>query len=448
MHGKKFHWLLFLLALGAVLLPLQAESPEEILNPRKASGAYVSDGGGVLGPEYIRLIDAVCRELKSKTTIEMAVVTVNNLGGLVIEEFAEKVFRRFAIGAAGKDNGMLLFLSRDDRAVRLEVGYGLEAILPDALASRLLERNALPQLQARRFGRGLFLAARDIAIKAAGAAGVTLAIAEPAAWPAEAQPPKPGKLLPPKKKQGWNPLRSSLYFAGGILAFALLASGLTLRRYNKARGRAARAKIAGGTPASIILAWIAALASFFIILNFAGNFLTPFVAMLTAPGLGTLARLFTGRTLKRRLASYHLPCAECGAAMDMVTDDEEGKFLSPEQAAEEQAGGMDYEFWHCPRCGADETLATKLNKASKCPQCQRRTLTSSTIPLVAATKEQDGKARITETCLNPKCGYSKTRETATPRLAASGLPASSAPRPRPPSFGGGRSGGGGASKKF
>ncbi len=448
MNGRPLRCIWLLLALGAVLSPLWAEKPGDVPNPRKASGAYVHDGGGVLSSAHFRMIDGVCRELQAKTTVEMAVVTVGDLGGLEIEEFAEKVFRRFAIGAKGRDNGLLLICSRDDRFVRLEVGYGLEADIPDALASRLLERAALAHLRGGRFGRGLFLAARDVAVQVAGAAGVTLAIAEPAAWPAEAEPPM-SKVQPrPKKKKSWDPLLASLYFGGGILVFALLASVLTVKRFNKARGRAARARIAGGTPASVILAWIAAAISFFLILGFGGKFLTPFVAMLSAPGLATFGRLFTGRILKKRLAAYRLPCAKCGAAMDMVEDGEDEKFLTEEQAAEERAGGMDYEFWHCPQCGVEESLAVKLGKAGVCPQCKRRTLTSTTATLVAATREREGKTRVIESCLNPSCNYSRIREHATPRIAAAGAPASSSPRPRPPSFGGGRSGGGGASKKF
>jgi len=152
--------------------------------------------------------------------------------------------------------------------------------------------------------------------------------------------------------------------------------------------------------------------------------------------------------LKKRLAAYRLPCAKCGAAMDKVEDGEDEKSLTEEQAAEEKAGGMDYEFWHCPKCGAEESLAVKLGKAGVCPQCKRRTLTSTTATLVAATREREGKTRVIESCLNPTCNYSRIREHATPRIAAAGAPASSSPRPRPPSFGGGRSGGGGASKKF
>ena len=447
MNGKGSRWMLSLLALGFAFLPLRAEKPEEVLNPRTASGAYVYDGGGILGPEYVKLIDGVCRDLQAKTTVELAVATVGDLGGLTIDEFAEKVFRRFGIGAAGKDNGLLLLCSRDDRMVRLEVGYGLEAAIPDITASRLLESSGLPYLRQGLFGRGLFLAAREIARAAASAGGVALHVAEPSPWPEQVAPPAPlASPLAEKGKKPWEPVPYSLYFALGILALALLGIAWTLGRYGKARGRAARYKAAGGA-APIAVAWIAALAGFVLLLVKSGGLLPSLAAMLAAPGLATAGQLLTARFLKRRLASYRLPCAKCGAAMGMVDDSQDDRLLSGEEAAEEKAGGMDYEFWRCPQCGAEERLAVKLGRASACPKCKRRTLTSSTVTLVQATRDQEGRERITETCLNPKCGYSSARERSQPKLGSPGT-SSSGPSHPTGSFGGGRSGGGGASKHF
>jgi uncharacterized membrane protein YgcG len=68
---------------------------------------------------------------------------------------------------------------------------------------------------------------------------------------------------------------------------------------------------------------------------------------------------------------------------------------------------------------------------------------SSTMTLLAATKEQGGRTRVTETCLNPKCGYSKTREHDTPRLSSPSSSSGSSSSSRSGSFGGG-----GASKHF
>ncbi|MCU0235739.1 MAG: TPM domain-containing protein [Acidobacteria bacterium] len=435
-----------MLLLGATLLPLAAEKVEDILDPQRANKGFITDSAGVLAPAYLTLINDACRALREKTAIELAVVTVGDLGGLPIEDFAVGLFQRLAVGAAGKDNGLLLLCSRDDRLVRLEVGYGLEASIPDALAARLLERSGLSYLRDGFFGRGLFMAVRDIAHTAATAAGKGFSIAEPATWPAEAVAPTP-LARPAAKKKGWDPVQSSMLFAAGLLGFAALGLGWTILRFRRSRGKAARGKAIGWAIVPTILAWIAAAISFFFILGFSGSFLPPFIAMLAAPGLATAGQLLASRLLKRRLASYRLPCAACGTGMDMIDDSRDEQFLSAEEAAEEKAGGMDYEFWRCPQCGAEESLKVKLNKASTCPQCKRRTLTSNYVTMVAATREQGGRTRVIETCLNPKCNFSKIREHSTPRLATA---ASSSPGPSRPagSFGGGRSGGGGASRKF
>jgi uncharacterized protein len=448
MRGKQdFKAILLFILLGAVIfnMPLRAEKVEEVLNPRQLSGSFVADGAGVLGPEYIRIIDAVCKDLQQKTGVELALVTINDLGGTTIDDFSEKLFLRFGIGAAGKDNGLLLLYARDDRAVRVEVGYGLEGAIPDAKASQILDNSAVPHFRNGLIGRGLFLAVRDLAQAASGGAMV---VPEPASWPEQVTPPTPLLQSKEKKKKSWDPLRASLYFGIGLLVLsALLLAGIWLR-FGRARGMAARAKVIGGAIAPTIFAWTAGAISFFFILGFGGKFLAPFVAMLAAPGLATAGQLLTSRLLKRRLATYRLPCQKCGQPMDMTADSDDEKLLSTEEAAEEKAGGMDYEFWQCPKCNAAEKLAVKLGKAAKCPQCSRRTLKSSSTTLVAATKEQGGKTRVTETCLNPKCGYGKTREHDTPRLTSSASSTSGSSRSSSGSFGGGRSGGGGASKKF
>lgn len=451
MLGKQDFKAIFLaILLGAFIftMPLRPEKVEEILNPRRLSGSFVADGAGVLGPEYIRLIDAICRDLQQKTGVELALVTVNDLGDTTIDDFAEKLFRRFGIGAAGKDNGLLLLCSRDDRALRIEVGYGLEGAITDAQASSLLDINGVPYLRNGLFGRGLFLSVRELAKTAAADNGVSLYIPEPNSWPEQIKPPTPLVRPEIKKKKGWDPLQASLLFAVGLMVAALLGTFMTLLRFRAAKGMAARAKIIGQAKVTTILIWIAAAISFFLIFGFGGKFLPPLVAMLATPALATGSQLLTGRMLRSRLAAYRLACRSCGQPMDMVADSDDEKFLNAEEAAEEKAGGMDYEFWQCPKCGAAERLAVKLGKAQTCPKCRRRTLTSSQTTLVTATASRGGKVRVSETCINPNCGYTHTAEKNTPRLAASGSSGGSESRSSSGSFGGGRSGGGGASKHW
>ncbi len=272
--ASTFSLLIFMLLTGTAFwaTPLAAETVEEVVNPRSAAGGWVTDGGGVLGTEYIRLIDGICRELQAKTAIELAVVTVGDLGGLTIDDFAEKLFRRFAIGAAGKDNGLLLLCSRDDRAVRIEVGYGLEGAVTDAQSSRLLDANGVPYLGQGQFGRGLFLTARELARVAAASDGVVLNIADPSPWPEQVKPPAPLVSPKPLKKKGWDPLLASLYFALGLLVLTILGFTWILLRFNKARGKAARAKVIGQAIMIPIFVGIAAVIGFFLILGFGKSF--------------------------------------------------------------------------------------------------------------------------------------------------------------------------------
>jgi uncharacterized protein len=455
MTGKWFQWTRRIVGVLVLLLAalisggrLLAERPEAVLNPRTLSGSYVQDGGGVLGPEYVRLIDAVCRELKQKTSVELAVVTIGDLGGTTIDDFTERLFRRFGIGAAGKDNGILLLCSRDDRMVRIEVGYGLEGTIPDAEASRLLDLHAVPYFRQGLFGRGLFIAVREIARRTAAASGMVMTVLDPAMWPEQVVPPAPIARPVPEKKRIWDPLIASLILAAGLLGLATMGMGIVLLRLKGARARAQREKIIGQAKGFTILAWVAAIIGFFLIFGLGGKFLPPLVAGIGAPAVATLVQVLAGRGWKRRLAGYRLACKSCGQPMDLVPEEADDHMLDAAEAAEEKAGGMDYEFWKCPKCGAEEKLAVKLTRAEVCPKCRRRTLTYSRSVLAAATTASGGKERITRFCLNPDCGYSKTEEKSTPRLSSGSGPATGGSRSPSGSFGGGRSGGGGASKRW
>ncbi len=109
----------------------------------------VNDFAGLLdGPtkaSLTTLIDAVEKE----TTAEIAVATVTTLDGMSVEEYANKLFKEWGIGQKGRDNGVLLLVAPTERNMRIEVGYGLEGVLPDGLAGNVMRDDMLPQ-----FGRG------------------------------------------------------------------------------------------------------------------------------------------------------------------------------------------------------------------------------------------------------------------------------------------------------
>ncbi|MCX6559998.1 MAG: TPM domain-containing protein [Candidatus Aminicenantes bacterium] len=441
-------WAAGLVLIACFSLPA-AEKPENIPNPLAASGLFVGDNAGILGSEYAALIDSICRRLKEATTVELAVITVRDLGGTTVEDFADRLFRRFGIGVKGKDNGVLILCSAGDRDVRIEVGYGLEAVLTDAVSSRLLDEEAGPFLAKNEFGRGLYALTKAAAGKIAGAQNASLETADPAAWPTQPVfvPETPeasgGRAKPAAARSGTGPL----ILAGLAVLWGLLGAGIVFGKYNRTRGKAARGKAISGANGVTALLWTGAVGGFVALAATHSGVWSSLLSMLSPTGVTVGLGAFR-RSLRRRLESYHLPCAKCGAPMDLTPEDKDDALLSVEEAAEEKAGGMDYEIWTCPACQHQERLSVKLNKARECPKCKRRTLKEVSTTLIAATTSHGGKVRVDRNCLNPNCGFTETIERATPKLSSSTTGSAGHSGSSHSSFGGGRSGGGGASRHF
>ncbi len=89
------------------------------------------------------------------TSEQVVVVTVSNLQGLPIEDFGYQLGRHWGIGQKGKDNGVLLLVARDERKVRIEVGYGLEGMLTDAQASLIIQQQLLPAFKRGAYAEGI-----------------------------------------------------------------------------------------------------------------------------------------------------------------------------------------------------------------------------------------------------------------------------------------------------
>jgi len=446
-------WLI--LALAAVSVPA-AIDVDDVPNPLATSHLWVGDSGGVLGPEYVALIHSVCETLKVKTEAEFAVVTVDDLGGLAIEDFAARLFKRFGIGVAGKENGLLLLFSRDDRKVRLEVGYGLEGTIPDGLASRILDEQALPYFREGQYGRGLFATAKTAAETIGAEAGATLGLADPSAWPGQIAPPQPvvRETAPeaPKKAAKPDPLPSALISAAAVILGMFLGYRFVARRVAGKKGKAAKEKAAQGGLGIIVLTWTGCVIAFIVLAAVNKTVLPYLLSLGIVPTAASIGQGRAFKALRRRIADYREPCGKCGQPMELLDERADDAFLSAEEVAEEKAGGMNYEVWQCDGCQATVSFPLKLGKAAPCPQCKRRTLVTATTTLVAATRSSGGKVKIEADCKNPNCDYRKITERSTPRIPPPSSGSSGSSRRSSfgssgrSSFGGGRSGGGGASK--
>ena len=115
-------------------------------NPGSPSG-FVNDFAEMLTVEQRQTLETKIGNFEKETTNELSVVSVANLGGDTIENFAEKLFQDWGVGKNKKDNGVLLLISSDDRQMRIEVGYGLEGALTDAQSFWIIQNFLKPAFQ-------------------------------------------------------------------------------------------------------------------------------------------------------------------------------------------------------------------------------------------------------------------------------------------------------------
>jgi uncharacterized protein len=141
----------------------QRELPTDRLLKSLEPTADVNDFAKILKPEEREALEARCRELREKTGAQLAVVTLKSLEGGQIDDFTVKLFKRWGVGQKEKNNGIMLLVAIEDRKARIEPGYGLEPILPDALAGRILTEQLFPAFKEKRYFDGLKGAVNRIA---------------------------------------------------------------------------------------------------------------------------------------------------------------------------------------------------------------------------------------------------------------------------------------------
>lgn len=113
--------------------------------------------------EMIQLL----QNLEQKNGSQVAILTVESLDGEVLEQYSLKVAQTWGLGQKSKDNGLLFFVAKNDRKMRIEVGYGLESIVTDAMAAKILNNVVRPNFKKGDFSKG-FLQATKILVDLIG----------------------------------------------------------------------------------------------------------------------------------------------------------------------------------------------------------------------------------------------------------------------------------------
>jgi uncharacterized protein len=115
---------------------------------------FVNDEAGVISASFEQKIIDTLKSLRAGTSVEMVVATVNNLGGVPIEEYSLRLAHD-TLGVEGKDNGALILLAVEERQYRIEIGYGLEPAVSAAAAGRIGRNVMEPYFKAGNYEEGL-----------------------------------------------------------------------------------------------------------------------------------------------------------------------------------------------------------------------------------------------------------------------------------------------------
>lgn len=140
-----------LLALAAVLMPAAALAQD--FPPRPAGPVY--DGADILSPATEAALDARLRDYNRETGRAIIVATVPTINGQPIEPYATGLFTEWGIGGEKRDQGLLLLIAREDRKLRIEVGYGLHPYFGGIMAGRVINDVITPRFKAGDFDGGV-----------------------------------------------------------------------------------------------------------------------------------------------------------------------------------------------------------------------------------------------------------------------------------------------------
>ena len=137
-------------------MPSYALSVQDVPNPRKDYGGWVTDMAQILSLDTEAKLNQLISNLERQNGDEIAVVTVPETAPASIpKEFTTSLFKDWRIGKKGKNNGVLFLVSQGDRRVEIETGYGIERILPNTRVRNIIDSQIIPHLKQGDFDGGV-----------------------------------------------------------------------------------------------------------------------------------------------------------------------------------------------------------------------------------------------------------------------------------------------------
>jgi uncharacterized protein len=398
-----------------VLIPFTALAIDikDVPNPRQLNGTWVTDMAGILDQPTESQINSIITQLEQKNGAEIAVVTVPETAPSASPKtFATALFKHWKIGKKGRNNGILLLISKGDRRVEIETGYGVEAILPNAQVSSIIDTEITPKFKKGDFNGGTLAGTKSLIVALENPASdnqtVPLSIAPNRQENPSEIPPKTLTIAAQPPTLSEEPTQTANGLLGLLLGGGLItAIGTIAYKSNRVE-----VEPEGNS-------------------RFKGSSRTCF-------------------------------CAACKKKMEKVDDSIIQATLSkPEQVAQ-KIGSLIFEGWKCPECSQQlaglgfhrVAYQPRLSHFRECPTCAELTVTHTARILHHPTEYSEGKQLLTDKC--HCCDYKIQWEETIPRLPPPPPPSSgssydsgsssssSSSSGSGGSFGGGDSGGGGA----
>jgi uncharacterized protein len=376
-------------------LPSHALTVEEVPNPKRTDGGWVTDMADILSDRTENQMNQLISQLESHNGTEIAVVTVpKTKPSPSPKEFATELFNYWGIGKADRDNGVLFLISVGDRRAEIETGYGIESVLPDAKVGNIIDTQIIPQFKQKHFDRGTLEGTKELiaAVKASVNQVPTTT---------KATSTEQTLISSDRDKSNEN------------------ANNLTIW----------------------VVLFLSPLLIISLILHKRKVFIRP------------------DEVRKRLKGNGDRPvfCATCKQQMEKIEKTKVDNELSKPEKIAQKIGSIKFEGWRCSQCSHQPVLIAYTSALSifrKCHSCQELTVTRTKKILKHATQFSSGKSLITDKC--HCCNYHREKEETIPRLPPPPPPPSSSNSSSSSTwnscsssssssdFGGGSSGGGGA----
>lgn len=356
-----------LIALGANAIALKDVPNVHVADRNR----YVSNPDGVLSETAVANLDNELGEMWRATSAEPVVVVIEELPeGYDIDTFATKLFEEWGIGKKDKSNGLLMVVARRDRKAVIRTGYGVEGVIPDVVAGRILRNEMFPLFKQGDFDGGV----------TAGVEAVGRVLTDPK----YAEELRSGQANDAAPVDDEGNLFVHFVGLGIILTFVSLAMFLfTLIRYRRDDVEERWRK----------LDWIKMPILFFAFFSL---------------GIGALVYfplVWTMKSIRRRKRL----CPNCHAKMNKLDEVSDNAYLTPAQDTEERINSVDYDVWVCPECHETDILPFVNRRATYtvCDRCGSRAseLRMDRV-LVQPTTRAKGRGEKTFVCRN--CGAVKT----------------------------------------